>query len=82
MIFNIFILQHFFPDKPEVLAENVRLCRFDKDLGVIENSYEDMNDQYLTYIFRHPPPVTKNEGLLLELKESDQKFPIYAATGS
>jgi hypothetical protein len=65
----------------EVSADNIRLCRFDKTARIIENSFDGMNDQYLKYAIMHPEPVTKEEGLLVELKEDCQTFIPYYSSG-
>lgn len=47
-------------------AGSVRLVRYDRDLEIIENSFENYEEELLTTVLKKVPPRTKNEGLLLE----------------
>lgn len=57
------------------------MCRYDLDLGVIENNFEE-DDKYFVYSLKHPPPKTKNEGLILEVLNDGEYFYRYQAEGN
>jgi len=59
----------------------IRLCRYDKDLDVIENSFDNCECMFIVTAIRHRPPVTKNEAFLLERKEPKLEFEIYRHDG-
>ncbi|CAL8104991.1 unnamed protein product [Orchesella dallaii] len=73
-----FVFKELFP-KVEQLPEEgtIRLCRYDKDLEIIENSFDNCEHMFIVTAIRHRPPVTKNEALLLERKDPKLEFDIY-----
>jgi hypothetical protein len=72
--------KHYFPEVPNPPPDHIRVCRYDQDLEVIENSFDDP-EQPFTYCLKHPPPKTNNECLILQVKNEDDFFPQYDAEG-
>ncbi|XP_035708666.1 ubiquitin carboxyl-terminal hydrolase 47 isoform X2 [Folsomia candida] len=73
-----FIFKKFYPDFPLPPSDHTRVCRYDLDLGIIENSFDD-STQNLSYCLKNPPPKAKNEALILEVKNETDVFPRYCA---
>ncbi|ODN02496.1 Ubiquitin carboxyl-terminal hydrolase 64E, partial [Orchesella cincta] len=73
-----FVFKEIFPKVEQPPEEGtIRLCRYDKDLDVIENSFDNCEHMFIVTAIRHRPPVTKNEALLLERKEPKLEFDIF-----
>jgi len=62
--------------------DRVRLVRFDRDLSIIENSFDHKEEEIVCIALKQPHAVTKMEGLLLEIREPTEIFPSYHQSGT
>lgn len=61
-----------FGDEVALKSGQVRLVRYDRDLEIIENSFDGCEEDFISVVMKRNSPRTKNEGLLLEWKQDDK----------
>ncbi|CAG7733636.1 unnamed protein product [Allacma fusca] len=71
----------FFKGESVIPADRVRLVRFDRDLSIIENSFDGKDDEIVCIALKSPASVSKLEGLLLEMREPNEIFESYRQDG-
>ena len=75
------LLQEFFKEESPISPDRLRLVRFDRDLSIIENSFDGKEEEIVCIALKSPAAVTKMEGLLLQIRDPSETFESYSQDG-